>query len=72
MPKEETGLINGVVVSKKKNVDKMAIWLKDAIKSAEVMKVGRMVKDKLGVRGTIFCNAHQPDIRYFKTINGFQ
>ena len=72
MLKEETGLINGVVVRKKKNVNKMAIWLKDASKSLEVMKLGRRVKEKLGVRGTIFFKAHQPDIRYFKTINEFQ
>merc|ERR1719470_149358 len=51
MLEEQGRLANGVVVSKRKNGDKMAIWLRDAGQTSEVMRVGRLVKDKLKVEG---------------------
>ena len=59
MLEEHNGLVNGVVVSKRKNRDKMAAWLKDAGQSSEVIRVGRLVKDKLGVEGRIQFNVHK-------------
>ena len=49
MVEEETSLVNGVVVSKRKNGDKMAAWLSNSGQSEEVMRVGSLVKDKLRV-----------------------
>ena len=49
MVEEDTNLVNGVVVSKRKKGDKMAAWLSSAGQSEEVMRVGRIVKDKLRV-----------------------
>ena len=49
MVEEETSLVNGVVVSKRKKGDKMAAWLSNSGQSEEVMRLGRLVKDKLRV-----------------------
>ena len=49
MVEEETSLVNGVMVSKRKKRDKMAAWLSNVGQSEEVLEVGRLVKDKLRV-----------------------
>ena len=59
MVEEETSLVNGVVVSKRKNGDKMAIWLRDAGQTSEVMRVGRLVKDNLKVEGRVHFHVHR-------------
>jgi len=49
MVEEDMMLVTGVVVSRRKYGDKMAVWMRDA-KEEEVMMVGRIVKDKLKVK----------------------
>merc|ERR1719369_1612909 len=49
MVEEDMMLVNGVVVSRRKYGDKMAVWMR-SVKEEEVMMVGRIVKDKLKVK----------------------
>ena len=56
---EENMLVNGVVVSKRRKGDKMAVWLRDASHQEEVMRVGRLVKDMLRIDGRVQFNVHK-------------
>ena len=46
-------------MSKRKKGDKLAVWMKDASQSAEVMRVGMLVKNKLGVKGRVEFRVHK-------------
>ena len=59
MVEEQTSKMNGVVVSKRKKGDKMAAWLSNTCQSEEMMRVGRIVKDKLRVEDRIQIIVHR-------------
>merc|ERR1719204_2004480 len=47
----ETEVVTGAVVSVRKAGDKLALWIKEADELETVVKVGRTVKERLGLRG---------------------
>jgi len=47
----ETEVVTGAVVSVRKAGDKLALWIKEADDLETVVKVGRTVKERLGLRG---------------------
>merc|ERR1711915_824791 len=55
--------VNGAVVNIRAKGDKLAVWLADAAQADAVLKIGKMVKDKLGLEAsqTIGFNIHNEE-----------
>ena len=57
---EDFTQVNGAVVNTRARTDKVAVWLADATLIESVMRIGKMIKQRLGIapHNTIGFNVH--------------
>ena len=60
---EDFTQVNGAVVNIRGRTDKLAVWLADATHNESVMRIGKMIKQRLGIDSntTIGFNVHHEE-----------
>jgi len=53
--------VNGAVVNIRGGTDKIAVWLADSTQSESILRIGSMLKEKLGLRATIGFSVHNDE-----------
>jgi len=58
---QHASLVNGAVVNIRNKGDKLAVWLSEVSQEDSVVRVGAMVKERLGLKNQIGFNVHQSE-----------
>ena len=55
--------MNGAVVNVRQRTDKLAVWLADASHTESIMRIGKMLKQRLGIESnnTLGFHAHHEE-----------
>jgi len=64
--------VNGAVINIRMKADKLAIWLADASLSESVLKIGKMLKERLGISSSIGFNVHNEEKSMIRSNNSKQ
>ena len=56
---EYANMVNGAVCNIRHKGDKVAVWIREAHNMSGVMKIGKLVKTRLGVAGKINFSVHR-------------
>ena len=64
--------VNGAVINIRMKADKLAVWLADASQSESVLKIGKMLKERLGISSSIGFNVHNEEKSMIRSNNSKQ